>query len=79
MPDNVGYDPGTGIKVAAREVTYSGEAAQAQSVGVVVFAGADDAKTATDVSTTNPFPVNVQNNPDILTHPGRHGRARANE
>ena len=67
MPDNVGYDPGTGIKVASREVSYSGETAQAQSVGVVVFAGADDAKTATDVSTTNPFPVNVQNNPDILT------------
>lgn len=47
MPDNVGYTPGTGTKVATREVTYSGEAANAQAVGLVTFAGADDAKTAT--------------------------------
>lgn len=58
MPqDNVGYTPGSGTKVAARDVTYSGEAALAQSVGLVTFAGEDDAKTATDVGTDNPLPV----------------------
>lgn len=57
MPDNVGYTPGTGTKVATREVTYSGEAANAQAVGLVTFAGADDAKTATDISEANPLPV----------------------
>ncbi len=57
MPDNVGYTPGVGSKVAARDVTYSGEAALAQAVGLVTFAGADDAKTATDVSEANPLPV----------------------
>ena len=59
MADNVGYTPGTGTKVATREVTYSGEAANAQAVGLVTFAGADDAKTATDISEANPFPVGV--------------------
>jgi len=67
MSDNVGYDPGTGVKVASREVTYSGETAQAQSVGLVMFSGADDAKTATDVSTGFPLPVSVQNGSAILT------------
>jgi hypothetical protein len=67
MSDNVGYDPGTGVKVASREVTYSGETAQAQSVGLLLFSGADDAKTATDVSTASPLPVNVQNGPAVLT------------
>lgn len=57
MADNVGYTPGSGTKVAARDVTYSGEAALAQSVGLVTFSGADDAKTATDVSVDNGFPV----------------------
>ena len=57
MADNVGYTPGAGSKVAARDVTYSGEAALAQAVGLVTFVGADDAKTATDVSTTNPMPM----------------------
>ena len=59
MADNVGYTPGTGSKVATREVTYSGEAANAQAVGLVTFAGADDAKTATDISEANPLPVGV--------------------
>lgn len=67
MPDNVGYDPGTGVKVASREVAYSGETAQAQSVGIVLFSGADDAKTATDVSTASPLPVSVQNSSSVLT------------
>ena len=57
MADNVGYTPGTGAKVAARDVTYSGEAALAQAVGLVTLTGADDAKTATDISQTNPLPV----------------------
>jgi hypothetical protein len=57
MPDNVGYTPGTGAKVAARDVSYSGEAALAQAVGLVTFTGPDDAKTATDVSTSNPLPI----------------------
>ena len=57
MADNVGYTPGTGAKVAARDVSYSGEAALAQAVGLVTFTGPDDAKSATDVSTSNPFPV----------------------
>jgi len=57
MADNVGYTPGAGSKVAARDVTYSGEAALAQAVGLVTFAGADDAKTATDVSEANPMPM----------------------
>jgi hypothetical protein len=57
MGDNVGYTPGSGAKVAARDVTYSGEAALAQSVGLVTFSGEDDAKVATDVSVDNGFPV----------------------
>jgi hypothetical protein len=57
MADNVGYTPGTGAKVATREVTYSGETANAQAVGLVTFDGADDAKTATDISPSNPLPI----------------------
>ena len=57
MTDNVGYTPGTGEKVATREVIYSGEAAQAQAVGLLLFSGADDAKTATDISPENPLPI----------------------
>lgn len=57
MADNVGYTPGTGAKVAARDVSYSGEAALAQAVGLVTFTGPDDAKTATDVSEANPLPI----------------------
>jgi hypothetical protein len=57
MPDNVGYTAGSGTKIASREVSYSGETAQVQSVGLVTFSGADDAKTATDVGESNPVPV----------------------
>lgn len=57
MPDNVGYTPGTGIKITTREVDYSGETAQAQVVGLATFIGGDDAKTALDISDTNPLPV----------------------
>lgn len=56
MPDNVTLPAASG-KAASREVTYSGETAQAQAVGLVTFAGADDAKTAADVSPANPLPV----------------------
>ena len=67
MPqDNVGYTPGSGAKVAARDVTYSNETALAQAVGLVTFAGADDAKTATDVGADNPFPVADVNSGNIL-------------
>ena len=57
MADNVGYTPGSGTKVAARDVTYSGEPALAQAVGLVTFSGEDDAKVATDVSVDNGLPV----------------------
>ncbi len=48
MADNVSLPPATG-KAASRDVTYSGESAQAQAVGIVTFSGSDDAKTAVDV------------------------------
>lgn len=58
MPtDNVPITPGSGVKVATRDVTYSGESAQVQAVSLVNLAGADDAKTASDVSAANPFPT----------------------
>lgn len=55
---------GTGtadIKVATRTVTYSGEAADAQAVGIVAFAGSDDAKTVADIpgDATNGLYVNA--------------------
>lgn len=59
MPDNIGYTPGSGSKVASREVAYSGETVHAQAVGLVTFTGADDAKTVADVSESNPVPVAV--------------------
>ena len=59
MPDNIGYTPGTGTKVASREVAYSGETVQAQAVGLVTFSGQDDAKTVVDVSDLNPLPVSA--------------------
>jgi hypothetical protein len=58
MPDNLGYTQGAGAEVATREVTYSGEVAHAQAVGLVTLTGPDDAKTATDVSASAPLPVN---------------------
>ena len=57
MADNVGYTPGSGTTVAAREVTYSGDTVKAQVVGLATFAGSDDAKTITDVNGENPLPV----------------------
>ena len=58
MADNVALPAAAG-KAASRDVTYSGEAAQAQAVGLVLFTGADDAKTVTDVgpAATTGLPV----------------------
>jgi hypothetical protein len=56
--DNVPINPGSGgPKVATRGVNYSGEEAAAQAVGLVMFSGPDDGKTATDVNPENPLPV----------------------
>jgi hypothetical protein len=66
VADNVGYTPGSGEKVATREVSYSGETAQAQAVGLVTFSGADDAKTATDISDANPLQVSEIGTPHSL-------------
>lgn len=57
MPDNLGYTPGTGARVATREVSYSGETANIQAVTLATTAGADDAKVATDIGDTNPLPT----------------------
>lgn len=50
MADNVEVKAAATLPVAARSVTYSGDAAQlAQAVGLVGFSGSDDAKTVTDI------------------------------
>lgn len=49
MSDNVAYTPGSGATICARSGTYSGDTALAQAIGLVTFAGSDDAKTITDV------------------------------
>jgi hypothetical protein len=68
MPvDNVGYTPGGPSKIAARDVTYSGEDALVQTVGLAILSGTDDAKTATDVSEENPFPVSDEQLRSLLT------------
>jgi len=55
MADNVTVNS---VPVATRSVTYSGDASQnVQAVAVVTVAGSDDAKTATDLSSTNPLPT----------------------
>ena len=50
---------GVAFKVATRETTYSGETADIQAVSLVTVAGSDDAKTATDVSTSNRLPTDA--------------------
>jgi hypothetical protein len=55
--DNVGYTPGSGAKVATREVSYSGELAHLQVAGLATLSGPDDDKIAADVSEANPMPV----------------------
>lgn len=66
MPDNVGYTPGSGAKVATRDVTYSGEAANLQAVTLATTTGPDDAKVATDIGDTNPLPTQELSNPVSL-------------
>jgi hypothetical protein len=51
---------GVAYKVATREVSYSGETADIQAVALTTLAGADDAKTATDVDSTNRLPTEIQ-------------------
>jgi hypothetical protein len=58
VPDNVTLPP-SATKAATREVSYSGELAHAQAVALVTLDGADDAKTAADVSQSNGLPVTV--------------------
>lgn len=57
MADNVGYTAGSGTQVTSREVTYSGDLAKMQVVGLATLSGADDAKIPADVSPTAPLPV----------------------
>ena len=66
MADNVGITPGSGDKAASRSVTYSGEAAQVQIVGLSVVSGPDDAKTVEDVSAVAPLPVRMDQGPGAL-------------
>jgi hypothetical protein len=66
MPDNVGYTAGSGTKISSREVSYSGETAQSQAVGLVTFSGGDDAKTAIDVDASNPLPTVTNQSDDLL-------------
>lgn len=49
-----------GVKAASREVSYSGETAQVQAVGLVTFDGPDDAKVVADVGRDNPLPVSAE-------------------
>jgi hypothetical protein len=66
MADNVGYTPGSGAKVATREVSYSGETALVQVVGLATVSGPDDANTVLDVSTSNPMPTVANQSDDLL-------------
>ena len=66
MPDNVGYTPGSGAKVATREVSYSGETALVQVVGLATVSGPDDATTVQDVSLLNPMPMVANQSDDLL-------------
>ena len=66
MPDNVGYTPGSGAKVATREVSYSGETALVQVVGLATVSGPDDATTVQDVSRSNPMPMVANQSDDLL-------------
>jgi hypothetical protein len=54
--DNVTL-PATGTKVATRGVTYSGEEAAMQVVGLATLTGPDDDKSPSDISASNPLPI----------------------
>ncbi len=58
MPDNVALPP-SAVKAATREVSWSGELAHVQAVGLVTLDGPDDAQTATNVGQSNGLPVTV--------------------
>jgi hypothetical protein len=66
MPDNVGYTPGSGARVATREVSYSGETALVQVVGLATVSGPDDATTVQDVSLSNPIPTVANQSDDLI-------------
>jgi len=66
MADNIGYTPGSGAKVATREVSYSGETALVQVVGLATVSGRDDATTVQDVSLSNPMPTVANQSDDLL-------------
>lgn len=66
MADNVGYTPGSGAKVATREVSYSGETALVQVVGLATVSGPDDSTTVQDVSRSNPIPMVANQSDDLL-------------
>jgi hypothetical protein len=61
MADNFATDASGNVlskNFASREVTYSGDTLRhIAPVGLVLFTGSDDAKTATDVSSTSPLPT----------------------
>lgn len=58
MADNVTVNSAASFEVATRSVTYSGDASRhVQVLAPVLLSGADDAKTATDISDTAPLPV----------------------
>jgi hypothetical protein len=66
MADNVDARVASSIPVTTRSVSYSGDAAQnMQAICVATVAGSDDAKTATDVSSANPFPVEISDGTNI--------------
>jgi hypothetical protein len=39
MADNVGYTAGSGTQIASREITYSGDLAKMQVVGLATLSG----------------------------------------
>ena len=58
MADNHSIAHGAGPTIAAtREVTYSGDTTHVPVVGLVTFAGSDDAKTVTDVGAGAGLPL----------------------
>lgn len=56
MADNVTVSEGSGTKIAADELTYSGDTAKVQIVKLVTVSGSEGSKSATDV----PFNANGQ-------------------
>lgn len=66
MADNIALPAASG-NAATRSVTYSGDTAHAQVVGLVGFSGSDDAKTAADIpgDATNGLDVDVTRLPAL--------------